>query len=137
MSDNFSSFLFVCFFVFAVRGPLTAVASPVAEHRLRTRRLSGHGSRAQSLRGMWDLPRPEHEPVSPASAGGLSTTALPGKPKIPLLFNILHHPPPRLCLNFLSASKYEESTSAVPPRYSLPIYILPQSGCISNFLYRK
>ena len=31
------------FFFFAVRGPLTAVASPVAEHRLRTRRLSGHG----------------------------------------------------------------------------------------------
>ena len=31
-------FLFVCFF--AVHGPLTAVASPVAEHRFRTRRLS-------------------------------------------------------------------------------------------------
>ena len=65
---------------FAVRGPLTVVASPVAEHRLRARRLSGHGSRAQPLRGMWDLPRPGHEPVSPASAGGLSTTAPPGKP---------------------------------------------------------
>ncbi|XP_059859176.1 eukaryotic translation initiation factor 2 subunit 3-like isoform X5 [Delphinus delphis] len=60
--------------------PLTVVASPVAEHRLRTRRLSGHGSRAQLLRGMWDLPGPGHEPVSPASAGGLSTTAPPGKP---------------------------------------------------------
>ena len=31
-------------FLFVVRGPLTIVASPVAEHRLRTRRLSGHGS---------------------------------------------------------------------------------------------
>ena len=68
------------FFFFVVRGPLTVVASPVAEYRLRTRRLSGHGSRAQPLRGMWDLPRPGHEPVSPASAGGLSTTAPPGKP---------------------------------------------------------
>ena len=29
---------------------------------------------------MWDLPGPGHEPVSPASAGGLSTTAPPGKP---------------------------------------------------------
>ncbi|XP_059854030.1 RPA-interacting protein isoform X2 [Delphinus delphis] len=29
---------------------------------------------------MWDPPRPGHEPVSPASAGGLSTTAPPGKP---------------------------------------------------------
>ena len=30
----------------AVRGPLTIVASPVAEHRLQTRRLSSCGSRA-------------------------------------------------------------------------------------------
>ncbi|TEA26076.1 hypothetical protein DBR06_SOUSAS2210046, partial [Sousa chinensis] len=49
-------------------------------NRLWMRRPSSHGSRAQPLRGMWDLPGPGHEPVSPASAGGLSTTALPGKP---------------------------------------------------------
>ena len=42
----------------AVRGPLTVVASLVAEHRLQTRRLSSCGSWAQLLRGMWDLPRP-------------------------------------------------------------------------------
>ena len=30
----------------AVRGPLTIVASPVAEHRLQTHRLSNCGSRA-------------------------------------------------------------------------------------------
>ena len=64
----------------AVRGPLTIAASLVAEHRLQTRRLSNCGSRAQLLRGMWDLPRPGLEPVSPALAGGLSTTAPPGKP---------------------------------------------------------
>ena len=64
----------------AVRGPLTIAASLVAEHRLQTRRLGSCGSRAQSLRGMWDLPRPGLEPVSPALAGGLSTTAPPGKP---------------------------------------------------------
>ena len=64
----------------AVRGPLTIAASPVAEHRLQTRRLSSCGSRAQLLRGMWDLPRPGLKPVSPASAGRLSTTAPPGKP---------------------------------------------------------
>ena len=29
---------------------------------------------------MWDLPRPGHEPVSPALAGRFSTTAPPGKP---------------------------------------------------------
>ena len=76
-----SSHIFFFIFFFAVCGPLTVVASPVAKHRLRTRRPSSHGSRAQPLRGMWDLPGPGHEPVSPASAGGLSTTAPPGKPR--------------------------------------------------------
>ena len=41
--------------------------------------LSGCGSRASLLRGMWDLPRPGIEPVPPALAGGFSTTAPPGK----------------------------------------------------------
>ena len=63
-----------------VRGPLTIVASLVAEHRLQMRRLSSCGSRAQLLRGMWDFPRPGLEPVSPALAGRFSTTAPPGKP---------------------------------------------------------
>ena len=62
----------------AVRGPLTIAASLVAEHRL-----SNCGSRAQLLRGMWDLPTPGLEPVSPALAGRLSTTAPPGKPHDP------------------------------------------------------
>ena len=70
----------------AVRRPLTIAASPVAEHRLQTRRLSSCGSRAQLLRGMWDPPRPGLEPVSPALAGRLSTTAPPGKP---YLYNFL------------------------------------------------
>ena len=65
----------------AVRGPLTIAASLVAEHRLQMRRLSRCGSRAQLLRGMWDLPRPGLEPVSPALAGRFSTTAPPGKPQ--------------------------------------------------------
>ena len=64
----------------AVCGPLTIAASLVAEHRLQTRRLSSCGSRTQLLRGMWDLPRPGLEPVSPALAGRFSTTVLPGKP---------------------------------------------------------
>ena len=66
----------------AVRGPLTVAASLVAEHRLQMHRLSSCGSRAQLLRGMWDLPRPGLEPVSPALAGRFSTTAPPGKPQI-------------------------------------------------------
>ena len=65
----------------AVRGPLTIAASLVAEHRLQTRRLSNCGTRAQLIRGMWDLPRPGLEPVSPALAGRFSTTAPPGKPR--------------------------------------------------------
>ena len=64
----------------AVRGPLTVAASLVAEHRLQMCRLSSCGSRAQLLRGMWDLPRPGLEPVSPALAGRFSTSAPPGKP---------------------------------------------------------
>ena len=59
-----------------VRGSLTITASLVVEHRLQTR----CGSRAQLLRVMWDLPRPGLEPVSPALAGGFSTTVPPGKP---------------------------------------------------------
>ena len=65
----------------AVRGPLTIAASLVAEHRLQMRRLSSCGPRAQLLRGMWDPPRPGLEPVFPALAGRLSTTAPPGKPQ--------------------------------------------------------
>ena len=65
----------------AVRGPLTITASLVAEHRLQTRRLSSCGLRAQLLRGMWDLPRPGLEPMSPALAGRFPTTAPPGKPR--------------------------------------------------------
>ena len=72
----------------AVRGPLTIAAPPAAGHRLQTRRLSSCGSRAQPLRGMWDPPRPGLEPVSPALAGRLSTTAPPGKPSIPFLISI-------------------------------------------------
>ena len=64
----------------AVRRPLIIAASSVAEHRLQTRRLSSCGSWAQLLRGMWDLPRPGLQPVSPALAGRFSTTAPPGKP---------------------------------------------------------
>ena len=72
----------------AVRGPLIIVASLAAEHRLQTRRLSNCGSWVQPLRSMWDLPRPGLEPMSPALAGRLSTTAPPGKPQENMLFII-------------------------------------------------
>ena len=37
------------------------------------------------LHGMWDLPGPGLEPMSPASAGGFLTTAPPGKSLLPIL----------------------------------------------------
>ena len=94
----------------AVRGPLTIAASPVAEHRLQTRRLSSCGSRAQLLRGMWDLPRPGLEPASPALAGRFSTTAPPGKPSKNFYFSYpsLHFAP-----LFVSPSH------KIPPGYKL------------------
>ena len=73
----------------AVRGPLTVVASLVVEHRLQMHRLSSCGSRAQLLLGMWDLPRPGLEPMSPALAGGFLTTAPPGKPQAQVFDAIL------------------------------------------------
>ena len=54
---------------------LSSCGSRALEHRL-----SSCSARAQLLRGMWDLPGPGLEPVSPALAGGLPTTAPPGKP---------------------------------------------------------
>ena len=43
-------------------------------------RLSICGTQAQLLHGMWDLPGPGLEPMSPELACGFSTTAPPGKP---------------------------------------------------------
>ena len=90
-------YFWLCWVFISVRGLSPVVASGghsslrcaglslsrplVAEYSLQTRRLSSCGSRAQLLRGTWDLPRPGLEPVSPASAGRLSTTAPPGKPR--------------------------------------------------------
>ena len=75
----------------AVRRPVTIAASLVAEHRLQTRRLSNCDSRAQLLRGTWDLPRPGLEPVSPALAGRFSTTVPPGKPDACFLKYLLNN----------------------------------------------
>ena len=43
-------------------------------------RLSSCGAWAYLLCGMWDLPGPGFEPMSPALAGGFLTIAPPGKP---------------------------------------------------------
>ena len=54
---------------------LSSCGSRAPEHRL-----SSCGAWAQLLHGMWDLPRPGIEPVSPALAGGFSTTGPLEKP---------------------------------------------------------
>ena len=86
--------------VTVARGPLTVVASATEDHGLQVRepqqlqhagpavvalgltelRLSSCGTRAQLLCGMRDPPGPGVEPVSPALAGRLPTTAPLGKP---------------------------------------------------------
>ena len=70
---------------------LGAWASVVVAHGLSScgswaldHRLSSCGARAQSLCGMWDLPRSGLEPMPPALAGGFLTTAPPGKPQVHL-----------------------------------------------------
>ena len=47
--------------------------------RALERRLSSCGARTKLLHGMWDLPGPGIEPMSPALAGGFLTIAPPGK----------------------------------------------------------
>ena len=58
--------------VVVARG-LSSCGLQALEHRLNS------VSRAQLLHGMWDLPGPGLEPVSPALAGGFLTTVPPGK----------------------------------------------------------
>ena len=105
----------------AVRGPLTIAASPAAEHRLQTRRLSNCGSRAQPLRGTRDPPRPGPEPVSPALAGRLSTTAPPGKPSSSL-YTWGHYSPDKK-VNFPRsiASQWSQWTSSRSPGPSISL----------------
>ena len=101
----------------AVRWPLTVAASLVAEHRLQTRRLSNCGSRGQLLHGMWDLPRPGLEPVSPALAGRFSTTAPPGKPYISIFEkNFIGV---WLIYNVVLVSRVQQSESVIHIRVSI------------------
>ena len=70
---------------------------------------------------MWDLPRPGLEPVSPALAGRLSTTAPPGKP-----------PPIVLRQNEQHTEENQPivGTSRVEP---IPVFRQPQIKGISHF----
>ena len=115
----------------AVRRPLTIAASLVAEHRLQTRRFSSCGSRAQLLCGMWDLPRPGLEPVSPALAGRFSTTAPPGKPQsVHILSSILYY----TFYKRLLEMKFKRPISS---RFKIINIICIQNSYLFSFLKRK
>ena len=111
----------------AVRGPLTVTASLVAEHRLQTRRLSSRGSRAQLLCGMWDLPRPGLDPMSPALAGRFSTTAPPGKPQAYSLFITSQNPHSGRCSEKINHSL---CTQHQLPFYSSYVYFVYQKNLL-------
>ena len=65
--------LIVVVFLCCKAWALAAQASVVVARGLRS-----CGARALLLCGMWDLPRPRLEPVSPALAGGFLTIVPPG-----------------------------------------------------------
>ena len=65
-------------------------ASVVAIPQALEHRLSSCDAWAQVLCGMWDLCRPEIEPVSPALAGEFFTTEQPGK-TTSSLYSLLQH----------------------------------------------
>ena len=118
----------------AMRRPLTIAASLVVEQRLQTRRLSSCGSRAQLLRGMWDLPRPGLEPVSPASAGRFSTTTPPGKPYSIFLDSVL---PSNFCRAHivLRASKLSNEPSLLEISSATCWNLLQSSFTMSFFFF--
>ena len=58
---------------------LTAVASLVVEHWLQNKGSIVVSQGLSYSESMWDLPRPGFKPMSPALAGGLFTTEMPGK----------------------------------------------------------
>ena len=121
----------------AVRRPLTIAASLVVEHRLQTRRLSSCGSWAQLLRGMWDLPRPGLEPVSPALAGGFSTTVPPGKPCICFFIQqvlISHQFYTHQCIHVNPNRPVHHTTTPNPCRFPCLVCIRLFSTSVSQFL---
>ena len=59
--------------------------------RALERRLNSCGALAYLLCGMWDLPGPGIEPMSPALVGGFLTTAPPGKPLVSYWSTVMQH----------------------------------------------
>ena len=67
---------------------------------------SSCGARALLLRGLWDIPRPGLEPMSPALAGGFLTTVPPGKPHLDCFKLTSSSTPGFVCSHFLETSSW-------------------------------
>ena len=83
--------------------------------RALERMLSSCGTRAYLPRGMWDLPGPGIEPVSPALAGGFLTTGPPGKSMNMMNFAFVIHLFPYLSLTYRKRC-FTFSIINTPPR---------------------
>ena len=114
------------------------VVSPVA-HRPQARRLIvlARGLHSCDIQtqlplGMWDLPRPQIERMSPALAGGFFITEPPGKPTSPPLWlplwvcsQTLYHPEFTLLLRAVSSVPFSISSSIT--------HVSPGTNCVQSF----
>ena len=89
---------------------------PLRSTGSRRAELSSCGSRAQLLRGMWDLPRPGLKPMSPASAGRFLTTVPPAKPPTLIYLNLNKHN--QLETTILSSADVEQWFSTLTARWN-------------------
>ena len=96
---------------------LSSCGSRALKHRL-----SSCSTRAWLLRGVWDLPGPGLEPMSPALAGGFLTTEPPGKSlcfSLWLWFIVLSH-----CSLFSSTSPNTWWKTKLPIAHVFTITVL-------------
>ena len=92
---------------------------------------------------MWDPPRPGLEPVSPALAGGFSTTAPPGKPLLDFYFYFFWQNPsyisrvrPNDSFSLLQVFP-EHSNGLISPSFSILFFsiLLPHQPKYIYFIY--
>ena len=99
-------------------GGFSCCRARTVEHRL-----SSCGARALLLHGMWDLPGPGLEPVSPALAGGFLATAPPGKPN-------------NICFAHESATWLGLGGDSPPRFYVLPLGVAQRQALTPGYWLR-
>ena len=112
----------------------SSCGSQALEHRLST-----CGAQALLPCSMWDLPRSEIAPMSPALAGGFLTTEPPGKPKVFLIEITLDGFPYPVPLHSPFVSPMLKLFTYIPiPRYThlcLPRFS-PESYCPKGHIHQ-